>query len=228
MATRRNFILSMAAVPLAATLKPAWSQNRNPYTVVVPYKPGGSADTLGRIFANALSEQLNEPVVVENRAGASGTIGAGYVARSAPDGKTMLCTLGNLLLNQEFLLPEVPFRALEDLKPLAKTCDLKVAIVAAADHPANNLKEFIELAKRAPGKHTFAFYGDLGVVSMAEEAGIELLRIPYKGGTPGLIDVAAGLVDIIASSFTQAKPMLDSGKVKILAVMTGRSMFLRP
>lgn len=221
MLTRRRLNLALAAAPSVLAMRGVQAQPpRRQMTVVVPYTTGGSVDTLARVFASALGAQTGESVIVENRAGAGGTIGAAWVASQPPDGRTMLYTLGNLLLNQEFLLKSVKFRPVQSLLPLAKTCDLQVAIVTHASHPANNLAEFIAMAKRNPGKHSVATYGDMGVISLVAEAGIELSRIPYKGGMPGLIDVAAGNVDIIASSFTQAMPMLQAGKLKILAVMT--------
>ena len=223
MPTRRNFTLALAAAPWFFRAAQAQAQgSRRQITVVVPYTTGGSTDILARVFASGLSAQLGESVIVENRPGGGGTIGAAHVAMQAGDGRTMLYTLGNLLLNQEFLLRDVKFRPLRSLLPLAKTCDLQVTMVVAANHPANNLSEFVAMAKRNPGKHSFAYYGDLGVVSMAAEAGIDLIRVPYKGGLPGLIDVAGGNVDIIASSLTQALPLLKSGKVKMLAVMTAK------
>lgn len=221
MPTRRHFTLSLAAAPWLASAPQVLAQTgRRQISVVVPYTTGGSTDILARVFASALAKQVGESVIVENKPGAAGTIGAAYVAAQPPDGRTMLYTLGNLLLNQEFLLKDVKFRPMESLTPLAKTCDLQVTMVVAANHPANNLAEFIAMAKRNPGKHSFAYYGDLGVVSMAAEAGINLIRVPYKGGMPGLIDVAAGNVDVIASSLTQALPMIQGGKLKMLAVMT--------
>ena len=218
MTTRRNFTVALAAMPWITNVEA--QATRRQRTVVVPYPPGGSSDVLGRVYANALASQTGETVIVENRPGAGGTIGAAYVAGMPGDGRTVLYTLGNLLLNQEFLLKDVTFRPLQSLFPLAKTCDLKVAIVTAANHPANDLTEFIAMAKQAPAKHSFAYYGDLGVVSMASEAGIDLIRVPYKGGPNALPDVVGGRVDIIASSLTQALPMLQAGKLKILAVMT--------
>ncbi|MDM0116259.1 tripartite tricarboxylate transporter substrate binding protein [Variovorax sp. J22R133] len=188
-------------------------------TVVVPYTTGGSTDVLARVYASGLAAQLGESVIVENRVGAGGTIGANYVAGMPADGRTLLYTPGPTMLNQEFLLKGVKFRPLQTLLPLAKTCDVKVALVAGSGLPANDLREFISLASKNPGKKSFAYYGDLSVVSIAAEAGIDLMRVPYKGGAPGMLDVAAGNVDIIASSLAQALPLVQSGKIKLLAVM---------
>lgn len=225
MPTRRNFSLTLAAAAWMAAPFQAHAQgSRRPMTVVVPYASGGSTDILARVLATALGTQTGETVIVENRPGGGGTIGASYVAGLPPDGRTLLYTPGPTLLNQEFLLKGVAFRPLQALVPLAKTCDVQVAIVAAAGHPAGDLSEFIAMAARNPKKHSFAYYGDLGVVSMAAEAGIDLIRVPYKGGAPGLVDVAAGNVDIIASSLTQALPMLQGGKLKLLAIMGEKRM----
>ncbi len=219
MTNRRQFCMGLAASPLLATAAgSAFAQERRQLTMVVPYPPGGSADILGRLFSNALSTELNEKIIVENRAGAGGTLGASYVAGMPADGRTMLYTLGNLLLNQEFLLKEVRFRPMESLAPVGRTGIVQVVIIAKADHPASNLREFIAMAKRNPGKHSFAYYGDLGIPAMAAEAGIDILRVPYKGGAPALIDTASGIVDILASSLAQALPLIRAGKVKVLAV----------
>lgn len=222
MLNRRNFNLALSSSALALSTQGMAQSSKRPISIVVAYPPGGSSDIIARILAVELGAKLGETVIVENRAGGNGTIGAAYVAGMPPDGRTMLYTLGNLMLNQEFLLQGVKFRAIDSLTPVGKTCDLRVAIVSSASHPAKDLREFISMASANPGKHSFAFYGDLGVVSMAIEAGIELLRVPYKGGPPGLVDVAAGNVDIIASSLTQAMPLVQSGKLKVLGVMTAK------
>ncbi|MDP3138617.1 MAG: tripartite tricarboxylate transporter substrate binding protein [Burkholderiaceae bacterium] len=220
MSTRRNFLAGLAAAPLLASQGAAVfaQDSRRAFTMVVPYPPGGSADIFARLFSAALSTQINERIIVENRPGAGGTLGAAHVAAAPPDGRTLLYTLGNLLLNQEFLMKDVRFRAMESLVPVARTCIVQVVIATHANFPANDLREFIAMARRSPGKHSFAYYGDLGIPSMAAEAGINLLRVPYKGGAPGLIDVASGTTDIIASSLTQALPLLRGGRMKLLAV----------
>ncbi|MDM0116264.1 tripartite tricarboxylate transporter substrate binding protein [Variovorax sp. J22R133] len=216
MTSRRNFALALAAAPF---MTGAFAQNKRQMTVVVPWPAGASADILGRVFANALATQLGESVIVDNRPGAFGTIGAAYVASQPADGRTLLYTFSNIL-NQEFLLRDVKFRPLQSLLPFAKTCDVRVAIVAAVNHPANDLREFIVMAQKTPGTHSYAHYGGLGLVSMVNEAGIKLIRVPYKGGAPGLVDVAAGNVDIIDSSASSLMPLVQGGKLKILAVMT--------
>jgi tripartite-type tricarboxylate transporter receptor subunit TctC len=219
MINRRNFCMGLAAAPLLTTRPElALAQDKRQFSMVIPYTPGGSTDLLGRMFADALSGQLGEKIIVENRPGAGGTLGAAHVAAAPADGRTLLYTFGNLMLNQEFMMKDLRFQAMDSLVPLARTGVVQAVIVASVNFPANDLRGFIEMARRNPGKHTYAYYGDLGNAAMAAEAGIDLLRVPYKGGMPGMVDVAAGTVDIITSSLAQAGPMLRGGKLKALAV----------
>lgn len=215
---RRLFNKSFVAGATLAAMGLARAQATRQPTVVVPYTPGGSTDLLGRIFTEAFSSQAGEKYIIENRPGASGTIGAAQVSAGAPDGRTLMYTYGNLLLNQEYMMKDLQLHPLQDLVPVTRICLIQAVIVAAANHPATDLRDFIAMAKRSPGKHSYAYYGDLGIPSVAAEADISLLRVPYKGGLPGMIDVASGNVDIITSSLTQAQPMLASGKLKALAV----------
>ncbi len=220
MIDRRRFCGSLAAAPLLASPfgNLLAQESRRQSTMVVPYTPGGSTDILGRLFTEALSAQVGDKFIVENRPGANGNLGSAFVGNAPGDGRTLLYSYGNLLLNQEFMMKESQFRPLESLVPITRTCIIQAVIVAAPGFPANDLRELIAMAKRSPGKHTYAYYGDLGIASMAGEAGIDLLRIPYKGGVPGMTDVAGGTVDVITSSLAQALPMLRAGRLKALAV----------
>jgi len=218
--SRRALVAGLAAAPIiAAAPRGALAQAaRRPFTVVVPYPPGGSTDLLGRLYAEGLGNQLGEKVVVENRPGANGMIGTAQVASAPPDGRTLCYTFGSLLLNQQFLMKNPGVDALNDLEPVVRTAIIHAAFVAAADAPYKDLAEFIALARRNPGKHSYAFYGDLASAAVAAEAGIDLIRVPYKGGVPGMTDVAGGRVDMIYSSIAQSGPLLRSGKLKALAV----------
>ena len=144
-------------------------------------------------------------------------LGAAHVSAAPADGQTLLYTYGNIMLNQEFLMKS-RFRPLDMLVPVARTAIAQTLIVAAPEFPANNLNELIALAKSRPGELTYVYYGDLGITLMAIDAGIDMLRIPYKGGVPGMLDVMGQRVDIIMSSIAQAGPHLRDGKLKALAV----------
>jgi len=219
MSNRRNFCKNLSALPLLSAMDLVQAQdNKRQMSMVVPYTPGGSTDVLGRIFTDAFSGLMGEKVILENRPGANGTLGVSYVASAPADGRTLLYTYGNLMLNQEFMMKDTKLRPLDVLVPIARTCIIQAVIVAAPNFPANNLRDLIAMAKRNPGKHTYAYYGDLGIASMASEAGINLLRVPYKGGVPGMIDVMSETVDIMTNSLAQALPQLRAGKLKVLAV----------
>lgn len=220
MLDRRQFAIRLTTGAMLARTGAAFAQtgSRRQATMVVPYTPGGSTDVLGRLFAEAFSAQMGEKYILENRPGASGILGSSQVAAAPGDGRTLLYCYGNLLLNQEFMMKDAPLKVLEVLTPVTRTCIIQAVILAAPGFPANNLRELIALAKNNPGKYSYAYYGDLGIASMAAEADVSLLRVPYKGGVPGMVDVAAGTVDIITSSLAQALPLMRSGKLKVLAV----------
>lgn len=217
MIKRRHLCIGLASPLLSIGQGAAYAQTRTS-TMVVPYPPGGSTDLLGRAFTDALSQEMGDKYIVENRPGANGIVGATAVAKAPPDGHTLLYAYGNLLLNQEFMMKDQSFRTLEMLTPIVQTAVVQAVIVAAANHPAADLREFIAMARQNPGKYSYAYYGDLAVPSVVSEADINLLRVPYKGGMPGMIDVAAGTADIIYSSVAQAQPMLRAGKLKALGV----------
>ncbi len=215
---RRLFCAGIAAPMLSALPLSSRAQSANrPLTVVVPYPPGGGGDINGRIYAERLGNQLGEKVVVENRAGANGTLGAAYVMSSPPDGRTLLFTYGNLLINQQFLMADPKVNPLTDLVPITRVGVQTSLIIVNADAPMNDLREFIALARKNPGKYTYAYYGDLGIAALAAEAGLQMVRVPYKGGVPGMLDVAGGRVDIIWSSIAQSSPLIKAGKLKVLA-----------
>jgi len=215
---RRPLLAGLAAAPLACVVPRHAHAQAAQRRVVIPYVPGGSTDLLGRLYADALGNQYADKYVVENRGGGNGTIGAQQVATATGDGRTLLYTFGNLLLNQQFMMKDAKVNPLTDMTPITRSCVLQVMIVTAAESPAKDLAEFIALARRNPGKHSFAYYGDVGVMAIAGEAGLDLIRVPYKGGMPGMLDVAGGRVDIIASSVAQAAPMVRSGRLKVLAI----------
>lgn len=215
---RRDLCAGLVAVPLVlASTRIARAQGAS-RRMVIPYPPGGSTDLLGRLFAEALGNHIGDKFVVENRPGANGTIGAQQVATSAPDGRTLCYTFGNLLLNQQHLMKNPGVNPLTDMVPVTRTAVIQAAFVTAADSPYKDLADLVAAARRSPGKLSYAFYGDVAAASVAALANVDLVRVPYKGGMPGMIDVAGGRVDFIYSSIAQAGPMLKSGKLKALAV----------
>lgn len=215
---RRRAATTLAALAATAALPQRARAQVAARRMVIPYPPGGSTDLLGRLYADALGNRIGDKFVVENRPGANGTLAAQQVATAAPDGRTLCYTFGNLLLNQQHLMKNPGVNPLVDMVPVARTAVIDAAFVASIDSPYKDLGELIAAARRTPGKLSYAFYGDMAAASVAALAAIDLIRVPYKGGMPGMLDVAGGRVDFIYSSIAQAGPMLKGGKLKALAV----------
>ncbi|MDQ8728239.1 tripartite tricarboxylate transporter substrate binding protein [Bradyrhizobium sp. LHD-71] len=221
MLDRRMFCTGLLAAP--AVLSSARSAGAETYpsrlvTIVLPYPAGGGTDSLARMFAEALGNGIGQKVIVDNRGGAAGMIGGTVVAKARPDGYTLLYTLGNLMINSYYLFKERPFHPIESFVPITQTCLLQAAIVTRADHPANNLQDFIDLARKSPGQLSFAYYGELGMLTLAKEANLDLLRVPYKGGLQGMLDVSQGRVDVIVSSVAQSLAFIQDRRLKALAI----------
>ena len=191
--------------------------------LVSPYPPAGVNDLLARIIAPKLSEYLGQPVVVENRAGATGNIGAEIVARSPADGHTLLMgQAGNLSINVS-LMAKMPFDPVKDFAPITGLARINQALVANPALPANDVRELIALAKGKPGELSYGSFGtgSSGHVNMEllqTMAGVKFNHIPYKGATPALTDVAAGHLTMMFISVGSAVPQWKAGKVKWLAV----------
>ena len=191
--------------------------------MLVGFPPGGTNDLLARIVAQKLGESLGQPVVVENRPGASGVIAAEALARAAPDGYTLM--LGSTGTNTiaPALNARLPYDPVRDLAPVGLVGIAASALVAGAGVPAGNVPELIALAKARPGKLTYASSGNGTTLHLGGElfkllAGVDLVHIPYKGNAQALNDVVGGQVDIIFSALPPALPLAKAGKVKILGI----------
>ncbi len=197
-----------------------------PLTLVVPYPAGGSNDNAARLLARKLSEALGQPVVVDNRSGASGTLGAEHVARAAPDGYTLLYASSSFL-TASVLQARPVYDPLKSFVPVARVSRAQFVIAIGKQVPANTLHDLIAQARIHPRKLS---YGSSGVGSInhfateafAETAGIRLTHVPYRGMTPAMQDLAGGHVDIVLGSVPSAMAQVKSGRVRALAV-TGES-----
>jgi tripartite-type tricarboxylate transporter receptor subunit TctC len=192
-----------------------------PIKIVVPYPPGGSADALARFIANGLSPRLKQPVVIENVAGASGNIGTNQVARSAPDGHTLVLAATPLSTNPAFY-KDIPFDVVKDLSAITQLTRQAFVLVVHPTVPANSVPELIALAKSQPGKLTFASHSAGGATHLAGElfkilAGIDMLHVPYKGQAPAAADMLAGRVSMLFDSASTAMPQVSLGRLKALA-----------
>ncbi len=196
--------------------------------IVVPYPPGGGNDLLGRPIAQKLSEKWGQSVVIDNRGGASGMIGADVVAKSAPDGYTiLLCASPECALNAT-LYPKMAYNPVRDLAPVTQLAVSSLVLTVHPSLPARNAKDFIALAKQQPGALAYATVGAGSPHHIAGEwmklaAGINITHVPYKGGGPQLIDLMGGHVHsgFVALPVVVA-PHIKSGKVRLLAVTTAK------
>lgn len=215
--------LLMSAMMVASGAAGAQEYPTRPITMVVPFAPGNTTDANARLVARELSETLGQPVVVENMPGANGNVASASVARSKPDGYTiMISGIGTHSINQA-IYETMPVDTLNDFTHLAMIASGANAIAVLPGHPANSLGELIEIARQNPGTLSYATGGNGSSGNMAFEmlkqlAGIEIEHIPYKGGGTALTDVLGGQVPIIVNNADFLGPYAKDGKLKILAV----------
>ncbi|RKK04046.1 tripartite tricarboxylate transporter substrate binding protein [Pseudoroseomonas wenyumeiae] len=220
---RRSLLVAGAA--LAATSGTARAQGwpERPIRLVVPFAAGGGGDTLGRLAAQAAQAHLSQPLVVENRVGAGGNIGAEAVARAVPDGYTLLYGTNGTHAINEALYPKLPFRPDADFIPVAALSRIALVVVVRKDLPVETVPELVRLLKSQPGKLTYASAGNGTTGHIASEmfrgaAGVELVHIPYRGNAAAMTDLAAGRVDMAIDLIPAAAPLLQGGAVRALAV----------
>ncbi|NBS08409.1 MAG: tripartite tricarboxylate transporter substrate binding protein [Betaproteobacteria bacterium] len=189
-------------------------------TVVVPFPPGGPTDSSARLIARALSAQLKQAVVVENRPGAGGTAGSTYVANAKPDGYTLLWGSTSSLGVAPTLYPKLAYGSLTSFAPLAMVARSPVIFVGRSGIKANSLKEFIALSKEQKLSYGSAGNGSLNHLVgewLKSEGGFDMLHVPYKGGTPALNDLLSGQVDMTLETVPSVTPFIKTDKLKILA-----------
>ena len=191
--------------------------------IVVPFAPGGSTDIVARLIADRLAPALGQPVVVENRAGAGGNIGADAVAKSAPDGHTLLMATTGVMAINNALYKSMPYDAASDLLPVIYAASITNVLSVPADLPAKSVAELVAMAKAQPGRLTFASSGAGSSTHLSGElfkslAGVDLVHVPFKGSGQALIDVVAGRVTMIFDNMPSALPHIKGGKLRALGV----------
>jgi tripartite-type tricarboxylate transporter receptor subunit TctC len=217
-------VVAAVATPRVASAQAFPSK---PIRLIVPFSPGGGVDLMGRMIAPKLSEALGQPVVVENRAGANGMIGAELVARAVPDGHTLLIIeLGSLTISAG-LYPNLPFDPVKDLAPVSMLSYSPHVLTVTEGHKLKNIQEFIRFGRENPGKLNYASAGTgsaphLVAVLFGSQAKFQWTHVPYKGVGPGLADVAAGQVDAIMTSMFASLSLVRGGKLRAVAV-TGKT-----
>jgi tripartite-type tricarboxylate transporter receptor subunit TctC len=194
-----------------------------PLRVVVPFAPGGSTDIFARLVAERLAAALGQSVVVENRAGASGNIGAEAVAKAPPDGHTILMATTGVMAINNALFKSMTYDAAKDFEPVIFIASITNVLAVPVDLPAKNVAELIALAKKEPGKLTFASSGAGSSTHLSAElfksmAGIDVVHVPFKGSGQALIDVVAGRVSMIFDNMPSALPHIKGNKLRALGV----------
>ncbi len=205
-----------------ATVANAEGYPKGPVTIIVPFSAGGSVDIVARSIAQALQEKFHQPFVVEARPGASSTVGTAYVARSKPDGYTLLLFSGSLLVNPS-TYKGLSYDTLKDFEPVGMLGENANVLVANPKLAANNLAELIKLAKAHPGKLTYGSAGFGGPLHLAAElfknaANVDIVHVPYKGTSAMFPDLVSGVIDLAVVSIPSGMPFVKSGLVKALAV----------
>ncbi|MGH8619549.1 MAG: Bug family tripartite tricarboxylate transporter substrate binding protein [Burkholderiales bacterium] len=203
-----------------------------PVRTIVAYPPGGSTDIIARIIGQKLTDRLGQTVIVDNRGGAAGMIGAELVARATPDGHTLMVVDSPFVVNP-FVFARVPYDTLRDFTPIQLVGSSPLLLVVTASSPAKTLQEFITLAKAQPGKITIASAGTGASSHVVAElfkirAGVNLTHVPFKGLGPALTDVTGGQVDSIFSSIPAALQLVKSGKLRALGICTKKRMGALP
>ena len=204
-----------------------------PITLIVPWAAGGSTDILARALAEQLTKSLGQPVIVDNRAGASGNIGSNFVAKAKPDGYTLLVGSMSTHAMNPALMPSMPFKGVEDFTPIAQMANVVNTMVVHPSVPVSNVKEFIAYAKANPGKLNYASAGSgstnhLSAVLFEKAAGIDMLHVPYKGGAPAVLDTVSNQTQVLFSAGTQTLPHVKTGKLKLLGVTEAKRSSLMP
>jgi len=221
--TRRTFVLGGIAAPLAAQAQ-TWPSG--PVRIVVAYPPGGSTDAIMRLVQSPLQDRLNTTIIIENRAGASGSVGTGWVVKSPPDGNTWLAVFDNHAANP-FVLSNLPYDSEKDLEPVLLIGTAPYLIATARAKPFQTLADVLAAAKEKPGAVSYASVGSgsvghLAMALLAQRAGVKLVHVPYRGGGPAMTDALAGHVDLIIGSAALVNPQVTAkGIVPIM--QTGKT-----
>ncbi len=227
---KREFLRTLAAgaltaggtAPFAGVARAAtWPTQ--PVTLVVPLAPGGSADGLARLVAKGMQAGLGQPVVVDNRAGAGGSIGATYVAKARPDGYTLLYATSSHSANMSLYKP-APFDLVKDYAPVTVLARPPLVLVVNSGLPVASVAEFITWAKaKTSGPATYGSAGNgtsshMAAALFAKMAGLQMEHIPFKGGAPANMELMAGRLDMVIGPLVEMLPYLDGGKLKVLAI----------
>ena len=231
---RRSLLGLSAGLALCAPLGQALAQAypSKPITLVIPFPPGGPTDLVARVLAKKLGEQMGQSVVVDNKPGANGNIGAMAVVKAPADGHTVLYNTSSITLSPA-LYKSLGYDVQRDLVPVALTAVVPLALVVNPNVPANNVREFVAYAKANPGKLSYGSAGNGNVTHLAayqfvQSQGLDATHIPYKGSAPADVDLVAGQIQFMTDTINSVMPFIKDKRLKLLAVTTAKRMSLFP
>ncbi len=229
-----GFACAVVALATFATSPIAFAQAypTKPLRLILPFPPGGPTDIAGRVIAQKLSEQLEQPVIADNRPGATSNLGLELAAKAPPDGYTLVLTPPSISLSPS-MYKKLNYDAARDLQPLTLVANMYYVMATHNSVPAKNLNEFIALAKRSPGKLNFSSSGlgapnHLATELLRSMYGLQMVHIPYKGNVAGLIACATGEVDFGTFAVAPAIPLVKTNRVRALAALTEKRLSVLP
>ena len=214
---------SVLLAGLLASGASSQAQSEKPVHIVVPFAVGGPTDIIARVLAPKLAASLKRPVIVENKVGATGAIGAALVAKASPDGDTLLLGTSSIMAASPNLTANRAFDSINDFVPISLIATIENILVVHPGVPAQSVRELVAYAKANPGKLTYATSGigstyHLGAELFASQTGIQMTHVPYKGAAPAIQDVLAGHVHVMFDNMSSAIPNMKAGKVRALGV----------
>lgn len=224
--TRRSALACMLCIAAGTATSGVFAQTtpwpERPIRIIVPFAPGGATDLVARLVGTEMAKNLGQPVIVENRAGAAGNLGANAVARSPADGYTLLLgTIGILAINQQLVSKRLPFDAQKDFKPISMIASFPNILVVPLSSPAKSVADLVALGKAKDLTYASSGVGTslhLSGVMFAEASGLSMTHVPFRGSSQAMIDVVGGRVDMIFDNLPSAYGMVKGGKVRPLAV----------
>ena len=228
-------ILGLAALIAACFMSAASAQNYpdRPIRLIAPFPAGGLADVLARAVGDEISKTLGQPVIVENRAGAGGNVGADAVAKAAPDGYTLLMSSAGILTANQFLYSKMPFDPEKDFIPVSIVADMPMMVVVNPKVEAKTLRELVAMARANPGKLNFGSpgigtTGHLGLALMLHAAKVQITHVPYRGAAPAITDLVGGQIDGVVDNPPTVLPHINEGRLRALAVTAKQRLALLP
>ncbi|MCP3019542.1 tripartite tricarboxylate transporter substrate binding protein [Cupriavidus basilensis] len=225
--------LSLLGIAMCAAHAQPQGYPARPVVLVVPFPPGGAVDIMGRLVGKKLGERLGQPVVIENRAGAGTIVGAGYVAKAAPDGYTLFISSGSTFTVNPAINASLPYDPVKSFEPIGLVARVPLILLANRDVPVDNLKQMMAAVKAAPGKYAYGSFGNGTTGHFAGEmilgaTGMQLQHIPYKGSAPAIADLIGGQIPFSVDTIAASLPHIKSGKIKVIAVAGARRATLLP